>query len=132
MRKSLILATLLALSGCGAAGVAGGSVIGVLASTVSVAGSAVQVGQEVCAVGQTIVALQNMDGTPVTVTGKAATDVANACKAVNGIVVSPPPAGTTVPTVVVAPVVSMPEPVIVPPVVVPAPAPSVAKPAASA
>ena len=101
MRKSLILATLLALSGCGAAGIAGGTALGVLASTVQVVGSAVQAGQEVCAVGQTVVALQNVDGTPVTVTGKAATDVANACKVINGIVVSPPPAGTTVPTVTV-------------------------------
>ena len=102
MRNLLLTSAIcLTLAGCGAAGVAGGSVLGVLASTVSVVGSAVQTGQEVCAIGQTIVALQNVDGTPVTVTGKAATDVANACKAVSGIVVSPPPAGTTVPTVTV-------------------------------
>lgn len=103
MRNLLLTsAVCLALAGCGAAPVAGGTVLGVLASTLQVAGQAVQTGQEVCAIGQTIVALQNADGTPVTVTGKAATDVANACKAVNGIVVSPPPAGTTVPTITVA------------------------------
>lgn len=101
--RNLGLLLVLALSGCAApAGTVLGTVAGVLGSTLQVVGSAVQTGQEVCAIGQTIVALQNADGTPVTVTGKTATDVANACKAVSGIVVSPPPTGTTVPTITVA------------------------------
>lgn len=65
-------------------------------------GVAVQAGQEVCAIGQTIAAIDNADGTPLTVTGKAAADVAKVCTDLGGVVVSPPPAGQTVPTITVA------------------------------
>ena len=71
------------------------------ATTLSTVGVLVSAGQEVCAIDNNIVAVQNADGTALTVTGKAAADVAKVCKDLGGIVVSPPPAGQTVPTITV-------------------------------
>jgi hypothetical protein len=64
-------------------------------------GVVVKAGQEVCAIDKNIVAVQDITGAPVTVTGKAAVDVAKVCTDLGGIVVSPPPAGQTVPTITV-------------------------------
>jgi hypothetical protein len=60
-------------------------------------------GRLFCAVataeGPIIVSLANAEGVPVTVTNQSAAAVAAACAVIDGIPVTPPAAGTTVPVV---------------------------------
>ena len=103
--NSVLVAGLLALSGCGAAPLAGGTVLGALATTLNITSQVVKDGQEVCAIGQTFAAITDATNgnAPLLVTGKPATVVADVCKTLGGIVVSPPAAGTSVASISVVP-----------------------------
>ncbi len=98
MRKSIILASMLAVSACTAAQNQQAAVM---------AQNAVVAGQLFCGTvtktGPLIVALADASGAPVTVTGKASVVVADACAVIGGIPVSPPANPAAAP-VVAAPV----------------------------
>ena len=102
--NSVLVASLL-LAGCATAPLAGGTVLGALATTLNITSQVVKDGQEVCAVGQTFAAITDATNgnAPLLVTGKPASVVANVCKTLGGIVVSPPAAGTPVASISVVP-----------------------------
>jgi hypothetical protein len=99
MKKFLLLGTAVFLSGC---------IVGCTTSQVATANKVVASGQLFCAVatdaGPIVSALINAaDSSAITVTGKAASYVANVCAIINGIPVVPPPNPATAPVVAVVP-----------------------------
>lgn len=90
IRSTIALATAVLLAGCG--------------STASQ--NAVAQGQLFCAestaTGPLVVALANVSGVPVTVTGKASAEVAAACAVIGAIPVSPPSDPAAAPVVAAA------------------------------
>lgn len=119
MTREIVLAALVALAGCGTTTTQQTAVTGAVATLAGVAAaqnttvaSLVTKGnlfcsQKVVLGAPLVVALANLAGAPVSVTGMAAADVATACGLIGAVPVAPPADPASVP-VVAAPVAVLP------------------------